>query len=207
MNTVAYFDQDLQRSLDTSKDAGWIEFYRSYWPNAVSIIGIGSNSQWQKWGIDRLVLLPNGKQLTVDEKIRAGTYDDFLAEEKHVYKDGAVKPGWTVDRDKRCDFIAYAVPELGQCTLLPFEILRLTAQKNLCDWKSFPPNPLKPAPNKRDRRSDLIDWNTHNVAVTWDRLFADMNQIMRQLQASGSSLKLTGEAHLAGQSMFGFWKV
>lgn len=164
------FQERLEYSASLSDESAWVEFYRRLWPNMLSAIRIDKNSMFQKWGVDRLILLDNGKQFSIDEKKRDKDYGDILLEEWSVCKWDrknnrlikGIKPGWTLDDEKRCDFIAYSIPVSGKCFLLPFEILRITFKENLNKFKSIPGKYPKIGQNK--------EYETINVAVPWDAL-------------------------------------
>lgn len=91
--------------------------------------------------------MPNGKRFSVDEKKRKKDYGDLLLEEwsvadydwetKTVIK--GKKIGWALDHEKRCDFVAYSIPEAGKCFFLPFELTRQTFKHNLRAWKAKGP--------------------------------------------------------------------
>lgn len=146
MNNVVIhdFQERLEYSATLSDEPAWVAFYRRLWPEMLAAVSIDKNSQFQKWGIDREILLPNGKRFTVDEKKREKDYGDLLFEEWSVadfdYKTKKVirgkKIGWTLDPDKRCDFVAYSIPNAGKCFLLPFELTRQTFKHNLNSWKA-----------------------------------------------------------------------
>lgn len=174
MSRVHDFTERLNWSEHLSGEAAWVEFYRRVWPDLLSAVALDKDSKWQRWGIDRVIFLPNGRQETVDEKkrdFRPRPFDDFLLEE---WSDvGRQKPGWSVDGEKRCNWIAYAIPQLKKCYLLPFELLRITCQVNLEQWRrhSRPRYPID-VPNK--------GWVTRNCAVEWPRLFAAMREQMHR---------------------------
>lgn len=177
-NTVAHnFQERLDWSQSLSDEPAWLDVYRKMWPDMLAAHRIDANSKWQKWGIDRVVYLPNGKQIFIDEKkreFRGKVYDDFLCEIWSVWrgsKHPANKVGWTLDREKHCEYIAYAVPQLGSCRFIPFELLRLTARKFYKEWINLF-GEVPPAQNN--------GYVTRNVAVPWPYLAKDMETTMRR---------------------------
>lgn len=200
VNSVIHdFQEKLVQSLDLSDEANWVPFYQRLWPELISCVRLDKDSVWQRSGVDRVLFLPNGRQLFVDEKKRlpdrnGRTYDDFLCEEWSVFRsDGREnKVGWTLDANKRCDLIAYAIPALGKCYLLPFEILRLTAKRFLLDWKDVQFAYPKDAQNN--------GYVTRNCAVSWDRLFRDMRVIVQ----FNEKLNLPTPSFSNGQVLFNF---
>ena len=108
-------------------------------------VQVDKYSTLQKWGVDREIYLPHGKRITVDEKKRKRDWGDLLIEEwsvGHKINGHYVgkKVGWSLDPEKRCDFVAYAVPSAGKCFMLPFELTRRTCQDNLASWKTLKSN-------------------------------------------------------------------
>jgi hypothetical protein len=173
VTVVHDFAERLAFSQSASEEPAWVDFYRRLWPDFIAAVRIDKDCPQQRWGVDRAIFLASGRQVTVDEKVRhfrnGRPFDDFLIE---VWSNAERrKVGWTLDPEKRCDFIAYAVPALGKCYLLPFELLRLTCAGNIEKWKraSRPPYPIC-AHNK--------GWTTHNCSVPWPALFAAMREEM-----------------------------
>jgi len=120
------FGDQLRWSQDMSLEPSWVAFYRRLWPEMVAAIRVDMNGMLQHSGVDRIILLSNGKQITIDEKKRKTWYGDILLEEWSVWRgtpDNSIV-GWTLDRRKQCDYIAYAVIPAKRCWLLPFELLR-----------------------------------------------------------------------------------
>lgn len=183
-NAVVHdFRERLEFSAGLSDEPAWVEFYRTMWPSLVTMVRIDKNCQHQKWGIDRIIYLPTGREVTVDEKkrernkITGRVYDDFLLEQ---YSDlDRRTPGWTLDPSKRCDFVAYAIPDIAKCYLLPFEILRLTCTRNLHRWKL-----VKPVIAHNN------GWRTQNWPVPWGTLFAAMEEEMKREFGGGVPLEL-----------------
>lgn len=189
MSKVHDFTKCLEYSQQLGDEAAWEDFYRRLWPDLVKAVPLEGKSRWQKDGIDRVLYLANGKEIYVDEKKRQPrknsrgdlySYDDFLCEvwsvAHHNPTTGHVvgkKVGWTLDPEKRCCLIAYAIPLLGKAYLLPFELLRITATENLETWKreSRPKYPIV-ARNE--------GYETINCAVTWDRVIGNMVQQMHR---------------------------
>jgi len=176
-SVVHDFQTSLSKSLSLNDEGYWIKFYLSIWPEMLSCVRLDANSKWQKWGVDRMILLPGGRQVFIDEKMRfpnpktGVSYDDFLCEEWSVFQNRVgVKVGWTLDREKRCDFIAYAIPGIGRCYLLPFELLRITSELFFPSWKDVPRAYPKNAFNG--------EYVTRSCAVSWDLLFDSMRKIM-----------------------------
>lgn len=169
-NTVIHNFQDSLNGANTLEaDKKWIAFYKALFPEMIHCVRLDAYSAFQKWGIDREILLPNGIRITVDEKLRDTTFDDILIEEWSVghYVDGQYigkKLGWSLDPEKRCDYIAYAIPKIGKCYFIPFDTLRRTCVKNIEKWKQIKIKGIYPSYPK-DSPND--GYYTRNVAVEW----------------------------------------
>lgn len=181
LNAVVHqFSAQLEYSANLSDEAGWVDFYKAVWPDMIAAVRLDQHSQYQQWGIDRIVYLKNGKQFTVDEKKRKADYGDLLLESHSVCQFNWdrreiiswSKPGWALDMDKRCDFIAYAIPSAGKCYLLPFELLRLTCHEHGEEWSQNAKWYPKPAKNN--------GYTTVNFAIPFPVLQAAMWKTMQR---------------------------
>jgi hypothetical protein len=130
-------------------------------------------------------MFKNGNQLMIDEKKRDKDWGDFLCE---IWSVGEIvagmyegkKVGWTLDENKRCHYVAYAIVPAKTCHLLPFDLLRLTAKVNLQRWMSRKGAYPKDAVNK--------GYLTRNCAVPWDDLWRSIREQSRS--EFGSLLEL-----------------
>ena len=189
LNAVIHnFQEQLEYSAQLSDEPAWVAFYKRLWPDMIAAVRIDKNSQFQKWGIDREILLPNGKRFSIDEKKRTKYWGDILLEEWSVadfdYETKIVKGkkiGWALDPEKRCDFVAYSIPDAGKCFLLPFELTRQAFKANLAAWKAKGPAWYP----KAARNEGYI---TINVAVPYDVFKAALWQQMHR--AFGSAIPL-----------------
>lgn len=179
---IHHFAERLEWSAELSDEPSWVAFYKRLWPDLVTAVRIDQNSEWQKAGIDRLLILKNGRSFTVDEKKRAKDYGDILIEEWSVGRvvNGQYcgeKVGWSLDQAKRCDFIAYAIPTATKCYLLPFEILRQACVHNLERWKKLASGGRPAYPLDAQNEGYL----TRNCSVPWGELKRAMcEQMLRR---------------------------
>lgn len=189
-STVHDFRECLQYSQDLSDEAAWVDFYRRLWPQAQYILRCDDSGPWQRWGIDRRITLA-GRDVMIDEKKRKGEYSDVLLEEWSVhYGDGdrRNKIGWALDDTKRCDFVAYAIPALKICYLLPFELTRLAYTTHRAEW------------HRHTDKNGKADWypkvaqnrgyNTINCAVPWAILKAAIMEQMHRRYGAEAELPL-----------------
>ena len=177
------FEDDLNYSNDLSDEPTWVEFYKRIWPSLISCVRYDRESQWQKWGVDREIKLANGKQFTIDEKKRKKDYGDIALEmwsQYYGHEHPKNKVGWALDRQKRCDFVAYAVVPAQRCYLLPTEILRLAFHRHCRHW-------LKAA-NCRMSDAQNNGYVTRNICVPWSVLSQAMTEEMTRDFSSSLSL-------------------
>lgn len=177
-----------------AEEVAWVQFYQEAFPEHTLTVRIDAQSKYQEWGIDRHIYMPGGKILAIDEKVRdpekakdrdGDPYDDILIEEFSVWmgdRHPRNKIGWSLDPRKRCDHVAYAIPLVGKCYLLPFDMLRLACRAHLNDWKT--------CKDRKGRRCYPLDarnrdYVTRNCGVTWERLSAAMTDQMKRVRAEG----------------------
>jgi len=130
------FYESLKQSHAASDLPLLRECYQKFFPDMLSMHDHRKDGQHQRNGIDRSIVLSNGKCLWIDEKIRGRNRIT-----KRVYQDIAVEecsswnsPGWVI-KPLLCDFIAYAIGPLGRCYLLPVQQLQKAWQDNGAEWK------------------------------------------------------------------------
>ena len=159
------FNQCLELSHAAEDLPIWEEVYQKAFPTMQTMLNHRQDGDHQRVGIDRSVILSNGKQILIDEKVRPKPYPDILLE---VWSDKKRrKPGW-VAKDLLCDYIAYAVLPLEVCYLLPVPQLRLAWRRKGLDWYN---NNFKPqAKNK--------GYVTECVVVPADELLSEINSAL-----------------------------
>ncbi len=86
----------------------------------------------QRLGVDRLLVLSNGIELTVDEKIRE-RHDtgDILLEYRHEGQYSA--PGW-IEKDLTIDYLAYGFLPSRRCYLFDWRMLRRAWVQHKDSW-------------------------------------------------------------------------
>lgn len=180
------FQEQLSYSQTLNDEGHWVEFYRRMWPDAVQIVRIDKHSKYQLWGVDREILLPAGQRVTIDEKNRKTDYGDFLCEEWSVgtKTNGEYigqKVGWTLDKTKRCDFIAYCIPSTHKCWMLPFQLLRIACHTKIESWKRIPGRyPIDSHNERYLTRNVSVDWHELERAI-WQQVFRQFGNGSPQL--------------------------
>ena len=115
------FNTQLSYSETASDEPFWNEIYMKALPNMVNHMICSGDTQSQRMGIDRLILLSNGKVLTIDEKKRKEEYPDILLE--YVSVDTTGTPGW-MEKDLSIDYLAYAFMQSKRVYLFDWLALR-----------------------------------------------------------------------------------
>jgi len=115
----------------------WEQVYREAFPCFQAMASHRKDGDHQRAGIDRTVVMTNGKTVTIDEKVRGrnritGRVYEDIALEYWSNKEREVL-GW-VCKPLLCDYIAYAIAPLGRCYLLPVPHLRKAWQRNHKQW-------------------------------------------------------------------------
>lgn len=176
MTHVNDFGESLAASHAAEDLPIWVEIYRKAFPSVVGIHSHRQDGDHQRQGIDRSLVLDNGKRLWVDEKVRfrnkktGKVYDDIALE--YLSDQDREVPGW-VCKPLLCDYIAYAIAPLGKCYLMPVIQLQQAWQKNGDAWlKKY--GTIK-APNEWRGRS----WMTLSCCVPPAVLFPEIGKCLR----------------------------
>lgn len=170
------FDECLAMSHDAEDLPLWKEVYIKAFPTMRAFINHREDGIHQRSGIDRSIILDNGKQIWIDEKVRGRNkktgkiYEDIALE--YLSDKSRNVPGW-VCKPLLCDYIAYAIAPLGKCYLLPVIQLQHAWMKNRLEWvhnyrciKAF---------NKTNGR----EWVTLSVCIPVNVLFSAIGKCMR----------------------------
>lgn len=130
--TPSQFEDDLKWSHECEDANCWLEIYKQAFPNMQSINNHRKDGQHQRNGIDRSIVLENGKVLWVDEKSRRikDTGDIML---EWMSNDRTKTDGWVV-KPLLADYIAYAFMQSGVAYLLPVPQLQSAWAKNRENW-------------------------------------------------------------------------
>jgi hypothetical protein len=128
------FNTDLEYSLDISRNKDFDKFYYDIWQGQIKDIeymDYETHKEEQLKGIDKKLILKNGKAVTIDEKCRRENYNDFFIE--LVSNTKTKKLGWLYY--STCDYIVYYVEPIRKAYLLPFELLKMAWIENKVEWK------------------------------------------------------------------------
>lgn len=126
----------------------------------------------QNRGIDCGLFHGDKTVALIDEKIRPIRngelgYGDCLVE--YLSDIDRCVPGWAVDPDKDCDYVAYAIEARSLVWLLKADLLRIAATDHEGQWtKRFG---VRDVPNQEAGRR----WITRNVPVPWREICAAIN--------------------------------
>lgn len=111
----------------------WEICYRSFFPSMIAMHSHREDGYWQRYGVDRSIILASSKQIKIDEKARFKAYEDILLE---TWSDkDRQKPGW-INKPILADYIAYMIVPLRICHLLPVEQLQTAWKRNEQEWRA-----------------------------------------------------------------------
>lgn len=127
---------DFHTDLAFSTDERWIPWWHGVYMHAFKdfkdMEGITALKE-QRLGIDRILILSTGKQISVDEKLRRQFYDDILIEVWSSKEHN--RPGW-IQKGLYCDYLAYGFPGCGKAYVFPFQQLQRCFFANQDRWIS-----------------------------------------------------------------------
>lgn len=147
-------------------DAAWWEpVYRQFFPGFDTMVNVRKDGWVQRSGVDRHIILSNGKIIKVDEKVRSEDYADILLEYWSNYERRV--RGW-VARDQATQYLTYAFIPSQRALLLPFDTLRRAWATHHVEWV------------RQYRRIEAYNerYTTISVAVPIDVLFAAIRGAM-----------------------------
>jgi hypothetical protein len=116
MSQIHSFEERLAWSRSMSGKLWWSECYRRAFGDGFTMQTIEGDGWAQRAGLDRRLVLPCGRVVGIDEKVREFEYGDVLLE--FMSDEGRNQPGWAV-KPLAAEFIAYAVAPTGRCHLFP----------------------------------------------------------------------------------------
>lgn len=167
------FTECLEQSHAASELPFWGACYHSAFPTMIAMHNHRHDGQHQRAGIDRSIVLFNGKVIYIDEKVRGRNkithrvYEDILLEE--ISDKERNTPGWIV-KPLMCDYIAYAIAPLGKCYLLPVIQLQTAWLTHSSLWKQEAKYP---------REAKNNGWTTVNWPVSVPTLFRAIGDCLR----------------------------
>lgn len=133
------FATDHEHSKDRAGDAAfWEPIYRRHFPDFETLT-FEHDVARQKLGIDRIVSLPGGVEVTVDEKLRERHYPD-VALEYWSSRERKTR-GW-VCKPVACHYFLYVWPS-GQSMLIPSKLLRQAWRNHAREWIDWYAPPIE----------------------------------------------------------------
>lgn len=140
-------------------------------PNVQQVIRATQSEDRQ--GTDFWAILRSGHQLSVDIKVRETDpldrfgLDDLLIEWRSSEEAGA--PGWTVDPNKRTDYVLYWFESTKRYALLPFPLLHAVAVANEALWSDR--FGVRRSYSSRDGRTWTTTWSPVPRPVIWRAVY------------------------------------
>ena len=164
---AADFRADLEWSHKCEEGDCWRQIYRQAFPRMVAMHNHREDGQHQRAGIDRSVVLDNGKCVWVDEKSRriADTGDIML---EWLSNDRSGAPGWAV-KPLLAHYIAYAFMPTGTAYLLPVEQMQGAWDRHGSAWRE----------KYGDRRAINNGYSTVSTPVPISVLYSAIGQMLR----------------------------
>lgn len=158
-----------EKLLQSEKDSGLIDpFLLEFFPKNSTITYV--TSQWkQKSGVDKIVITPEGKSFSIDEKIREFDYGDICLETLSDVKRN--KLGWATEI-KDTDFIAYYIKPSNVCYFIQQRTLVKTVWTKVEKWR-------KVGYFEGFTSSNGGKWHTKFICIPVDRLYKDMADVSR----------------------------
>lgn len=152
------FIKDLEYSEEPITNKIINDFYKRKFPNLIEIKEIKNDMELQRAGVDKIIILKNGKKINIDEKKRRSNYGDILLEEWSVLEER--KKGWTGDPKKKTDYIVYIIIPANKIYLFPYDLLQSAWRTNYYKWKK----------NYGIRKAFNHGYATTNIAIPVDIL-------------------------------------
>jgi hypothetical protein len=152
---------EWQRSLDSAtaeaRKSYWLDFYRQAFPDFYKVVDVPTDGRAQRGGIDRNVLMRDGTQYRMQEKVRSDYWGDVLIEvcsdvERQI-------PGWSRTPADAYDYLAYLVPSFGYGLLFPWPRFRQVLLHFGPDWERLIPHKIAHS------RNGSRTWDTDNYPV------------------------------------------
>lgn len=159
------FNVDLEYSLEAGEDTMFDNFYWRIFGSVLQSIEKVTDKDLQLKGVDKILILKNGKKIMIDEKKRRKDYDDIAIE---IWSDTAKNtPGWVFK--PFTDYVVYAFMPSKRVYLLPSLLLKIYVHEN---WENLV-NFFQP-------KAVNHGYITTSVAVPIDILLEGLKQIMTQ---------------------------
>lgn len=149
------FEDDLAYSEAASEEPFWQAVYEKAFPSMVNCMLGSGDTDSQRQGVDRVILLSNGRILKIDEKKRRKVYNDINLE--YLSSDVSGAPGW-MEKELVIDYLSYAFMPIRTVYLFDWLLLQRAWRRYKERWKEKYFHPV----------SDNITYKTHSVAVPID---------------------------------------
>jgi len=178
MNPMNDFHKDKAFSHACEDLPCWREIYKAAFPTMSAMVDHRQDGQHQRAGIDRTVVLANGKSITIDEKARRDDYGDIALE--YISNNNTGSPGW-VEKHLLCDYIAYAILPTGRAYLLPVIQLQSAWARKKDEWLKIANDESKPWKDRRIKPCTAKNrgYKTLSLAVPVADLFGEIGAALR----------------------------
>ena len=130
------FQKDLSTSQQEASDADWYSIYEKMFVD-FNNMGFVKDKETQAQQIDRVILLNNGAEINVEEKVDYYNNQrvalELVADVEHH------KLGW-MEKPSNSQWLAYKKQALGQCLFLPMRALKEAYKANAGKWQALAAN-------------------------------------------------------------------
>lgn len=133
MTQIHTFQTQNDWSQQGALDAFWNDHYQRMFPTMSGVIRNKKDGRGQRLGVDAVIVFPNGKTVSVDEKTRRRLYNDICLE--HTSSDTPYRVGW-VEKDLAIDYLAYGFIDSDLAFFLPWPVLQKAWFANRDEWKA-----------------------------------------------------------------------
>lgn len=125
-------------SRNPADEPFWRRAYGLFFPDLLTMSPCIPNLAAQKLGVDRVLVLANGRTVAIDEKKRPKTYRNAKDEPEILLEflsnDRTNAPGW-IEKALAVDYVACAFMDTQTVYLLPWDALRRVWLGNRNGWK------------------------------------------------------------------------
>jgi len=127
------FSEDLEFSYTIEGGKYYEVLYKKAFPELKHMSSNKGDSQMQRLGIDRTLVLKSGKAIYIDEKNRRPKWDYEDIALEFIDNDNNNTPGWA-EKSLFCDYITYTLLRWNRSYILPVPQLQLAWAVNKENW-------------------------------------------------------------------------
>lgn len=178
-----WFGDDLAWSHELACQPFWRGIYQKKWPTIAKVVDLSHDRQAQREGIDKTIILQDGREIQVDEKGRREDYGDVALELRHEFRDSErVEVGWAL-KPTRSDWWPYAILPARQVWFLP--VARIQEWLEVLDAFDLSDQLARSYGGTVKRSKKNKDYDTINFCLPPDSLFLPPDSLFLALELAG----------------------